>query len=237
MTPPARAMVFAAGFGTRMGALTVTRPKPLLPVAGRPLIVHALERLAEAAVAEAVVNLHYRAPQLRARLAGWARPRLAFSEERPEILETAGGLRAALSLLGAEPVATLNPDGLWFGPNPIATLGTAWEPARMEALLLLVPRAAAGAHGGPGDFFLDAAGRLVRRGSAEAAPLVYTGAQILATGRVAARPPGALSLNPVWDEMIAAGRAFGIVYDGRWIDVGRPEGLALAERLVRGGAR
>jgi MurNAc alpha-1-phosphate uridylyltransferase len=147
----------------------------------------------------------------------------------PELLDTGGGLHAALPMLGAEAVFTLNADMVWRGPNPLGLLAAAWEPGRMGALLALVPRDAAQGHAGPGDFRRGPDGRLARRGTEASAPCVYAGAQIVATGPVAAEPPGVFSLNRVWDRLLDEGRLYGIVYPGAWVDVGRPEGIALAE--------
>lgn len=227
MTAPAVAMTLAAGFGTRMGRLTANRPKPLLTVGGRALIDHALDRCEEAGVRRAVVNTHYLGGQIRAHLAGRRRPEIVFSPE-DEILETGGGVARALPLLGEEPFYVVNADVLWRGPPPLAALAAAWDPARMDALLLTVPRAAARGHRGPGDFF-ESGGRLARRGDAATAPLVFSGAHIASPALFADAPRGAFSLNLLWDRAIAAGRLFGVAYRGDWLDVGAPEGLALAE--------
>jgi MurNAc alpha-1-phosphate uridylyltransferase len=216
-------MLFAAGFGTRMGALTRDRPKPLIEVAGRPLIDHALALVAEAGVPRIVVNTHYLGAQLSAHLDGRG---VRISDERPEILETGGGLKRALPLLAADPVFAMNTDAVWRGPNPLAALRAAWRP-EMEALLLLVPKDRATGHEGPGDFLPDGGGRL-QRGPGH----VYTGAQILRTATVAGWPEDAFSLNPVWDGMAARGGLHGLVYDGAWCDVGRPEGVARAEAML-----
>jgi MurNAc alpha-1-phosphate uridylyltransferase len=220
-------MVFAAGFGTRMGALTQDRPKPLIPVAGKPLIDHALEIGAEAGVAHVVVNTHYRAEQMAAHLDGRG---IALSHEAERILETGGGLKAALPLLGDGPVAILNSDGIWTGANPLTQLAHAWDPQRMEALLLLLPLDRTLAHGAKGDFRLAPDGRLSRGQGGE--DHVYIGAQILNPARISATPEAVFSLNRPWTEMIAAGTAFGLVHDGAWCDVGHPEGIAEAERLL-----
>ena len=225
-TIPDAAMIFAAGLGTRMGALTRDRPKPLIPVGGRTLLDHALALVAGAGVARVVVNAHAHAGQVADHLARVA-PGAAVSHE-PERLETGGGLKRALPLLGPGPVFTLNADMVWTGANPLATLAAAWRPG-MGALLCLVPRAAAIGHGGPGDFFLGANGRLARRGGATSAPYVYAGAEIIDTAALDGFGDAAFSLNPVWDRLIAEGRLFGVVHAGGWVDVGRPEGIALAE--------
>jgi len=224
---PRAAMIFAAGLGTRMGDLTRDRPKPLLEVGGRTLIDHALRVAREAGVARIVVNIHAHADQMRAHLARVA-PDVLVSYE-PKRLETGGGLKRALPLLGPGPVFTLNADMVWRGPNPLAALAAAWDAGRMGGLLELVPRAAAVGHGGRGDFFCDDAGRLARRGAAEAADFVYAGAEIIDPGALDGFPEGVFSLNAVWDALIAEGRLFGVVHRGGWADVGRPEAIASAE--------
>lgn len=218
--PPRALMIFAAGRGTRMGALTAARPKPLIEVAGRALIDHALALAA--GCGPVVVNTHYLGGQLAEHLAGRA---VRLSPEA-ELLDTGGGLKAALPLLGAETAFTLNSDAVWTGPNPLRTLAAGWG-SGMEALLLLVPRDRARGRQGPGDFALGADGRLIRGGD-----LVYTGAQILRTGPVAAEPGRVFSLNRVWDGMAARGGLFGTLHPGGWADVGHPAGIAEAEAML-----
>ena len=220
-------MLFAAGFGTRMGDLTRDRPKPLVEVAGKPLIDHARALGRGAGCAPVVANLHYRAEMLETHLSG---SEVRTIVEAPRILETGGGLRNALPVLGADPVFTLNTDAIWQGPNPLTLLAEAWDPDRMDALLMTVPPARAIGHGGGGDFDLAADGTL-RRGT----QAIFGGAQILKTERLAAMPQRAFSLNLVWDAMLAEERLFGLVYPGAWCDVGRPEGIALAEDLLERG--
>lgn len=223
--PPRALMLFAAGLGTRMGALTSDRPKPLIQVGGKALIDHALAQVA--GIDRVVVNLHYLPDQIRAHLAG--RPDIDFSAETETILETGGGLRQALPLLGPGPVFTLNSDAVWTGPPATAQLAAAWDPARMDGLLLLVPRERAMGHRGAGDFLMAENGRLTRGPG-----LVYSGAQILKTDDLAEILDPVFSLNLVWDRMIARGRLFGLVHPGGWCDVGRPESLPLAEALAKG---
>jgi MurNAc alpha-1-phosphate uridylyltransferase len=215
-------MLFAAGFGTRMGALTQDRPKPLLSVAGKPLLEHALKLSAD--IPTRVVNAHYKADQIVAFCADRA---VQVSVETPEILDTGGGLRHALALLGADPVFTLNTDAIWRGPNGLDLLAKAWRPAEMDALLLCVPRDKAVGRLGPGDFHMTQTGRLQRGGD-----LVYTGAQILHTDRLDHMPETAFSLNRIWSEMAQDNRLFGLVYPGQWCDVGHPNGLRLAEEML-----
>ena len=220
-------MLFAAGFGTRMKALTADRPKPLIPVAGRALIDHALDVAKVADVGRIVINTHYRADQMAAHLAGSG---VTISHEADQILETGGGLKAALPLLGDGPIAILNSDGIWTGANPLPTLAGAWDGARMEALLLLLPLHRTRAHGPKGDFRVDAEGRLSRGAGGE--DHVYIGAQIIHPDRVRAIPDDVFSLNRVWDQMIADGSAYGVLHPGDWCDVGHPEGIVQAERLL-----
>ena len=220
-------MIFAAGFGTRMGTLTADRPKPLIPVAGRALIDHALDVAFDAGAGSVVVNVHYLADQIEAHLAERG---VAVSDERALILETGGGLRAALPLLGPGPVAVLNSDGIWTGANPLAELAAAWDGDRMEVLLLLLPVEGTRGHGSKGDFRLDASGRISRGQGGE--DHVYIGAAILNPARLAAVAEEVFSLNKPWDQMIAAGTAYGVVHRGGWCDVGHPEGIAEAERLL-----
>lgn len=224
-------MLFAAGFGTRMGALTADRPKPLIPVAGRPLIDHALGIARAAGAGRIVVNTHYRADQIAAHLAGTG---VRISHEPGPILETGGGLRQALPLLGPGPVAILNSDGIWTGANPLAQLAQAWDGTRMDALLLLLPLTRALSHGGRGDFRLDGQGRLTRGQGGE--DHVYLGASILNPACLGGREGEAFSLNRPWNGAIAAGRAYGLLHQGQWCDVGRPEGIAVAETLLAGAA-
>ncbi len=221
---PRAAMIFAAGFGTRMGPLTAERPKPMVTLAGQPMIDHAVDIARAAGVTRIVANLHYHADMLARHLA----PRgVALSREEPDILETGGGLRAALPLLGAGPVFTLNPDAAWRGPNPLAHLAPLWRPGEMDALLLLIPRDQARGYGGRGDFLADAQGRLARGPG-----MIYSGAQIIRTDLLHGIEDKVFSLNKLWDVMAARGRLFGVAYPGQWCDVGTPEGLARAERML-----
>jgi MurNAc alpha-1-phosphate uridylyltransferase len=176
-----------------------------------------------------VANLHYHGEQIVSHLQGQS---VDFSWEREKILETGGGLRAALPLLGPGPVMTLNSDAVWTGENPLSQLLNHWDGARMDALLLLLPAEQALGHSGTGDFLLDDQGR-IQRAKGAAAP-VYLGAQILRTEGLAAISEDVFSLNRLWDDMIAKGRAFGLIHRGGWCDVGRPEGIAVAEAMLAG---
>ena len=221
-------MLFAAGRGTRMGALTVDRPKPLVEVAGKSLIDHAIAVAAAADVAPKVANLHYRGEMLEPPLAAQG---FALSWEST-LLETGGGLRRALPLLGPGPVLTLNSDAIWTGENPLRQLAAAWQPARMDGLLLLLPASQARGHMGTGDFRRDHDGRLARASGAPGD--VYLGAQILRTDDLAGIAQEAFSLNLIWDRMIARRRLYGLIHRGGWCDVGRPEAIVVAEALLAG---
>ncbi|MFC3630612.1 nucleotidyltransferase family protein [Paracoccus angustae] len=218
-------MIFAAGLGTRMRPLTDTRPKPLIPVGDRTLLDRAIALGRKAGAAPIVVNTHYLGGQIAAHLAGRD---IAISDEPGTILDTGGGLRQALPLLGQGPVMTLNPDVVWTGPNPLAALNAAWR-EDMDALLMLVPLDRASGRQGAGDFSLDAAGRISRRGD-----FVYGGAQIIRPDRLAEIPDRVFSLNRLWDLLIAEGRAHGIAHSGGWCDVGYPQAIPLAERMLHG---
>lgn len=222
---PDALMLFAAGFGTRMGALTQDRPKPMVEVAGRPLIDHALSLAQAAGISRIVANVHYLPDQVR----DYLTPRgIAISDESDAILETGGGLRKALPLLGEGPVFTLNTDAVWTGADIVAKLRAAWDPARMDALLMLVPTQRAVGHRGAGDFSLAPDGRITR-----GAGYVYTGLQILNPAGLEEIADPAFSLNVLWDRILREGRAYGLVHEGAWCDVGRPESIALAEDMLR----
>jgi N-acetyl-alpha-D-muramate 1-phosphate uridylyltransferase len=221
-------MILAAGFGTRMGALTAERPKPLIPVAGRALLDHAIAA-ARAGGGRIAVNAHYRANQIAAHLAAH-HPDIALSVEAPAILESGGGIKRALPHLGSDPIATLNADAVWAGPDPLSVLAQAWDGARMGALLLLVPPYRAVGRLGGGDFSQDAQGLLAWDKSATG--LIHSGAQLIAPALLADHPGDVFSLREIWQSLMDAGRLFGVTYPGRWADVGHPEGLALAEGML-----
>ncbi|MBX9882787.1 MAG: nucleotidyltransferase family protein [Sphingomonas sp.] len=236
---PETAMVMAAGLGKRMRPLTATRPKPLVEVAGKALLDHALERLRAAGVKRAVVNVHYLADALEAHLKNRDYGlEIIISDEREQLMETGGGLVKALPLLGERPFLSVNSDNLWIdGPvDSIRALAAAWDGARMDALLLMVPFARAHCHGGQGDFHLDAAGMIVgRRKPGRLAPFVWTGVQILHPRLITDAPEGPFSTNLFWNRAIEAGRAFGIVHGGLWFDVGTPRAIPVAEAMLADG--
>ena len=218
-------MIFAAGKGTRMAPLTDVTPKPLIRVGGQTLLDRALTLAEQAGTGPAVLNTHHLGDQIRHHVNGRG---IAISDEADLLLETGGGLRKALPLLGTGPVITMNPDVVWTGANPVRALLDAWDD-RMDALLMLVPLAHTHGRQGAGDFSLDPAGRLIRRGD-----LVYGGVQIIRTDRLAEIPDDVFSLNRLWDLLIAGGRAHGLIHDGEWCDVGRPDCIPLAEALLDG---
>ena len=217
-------MLFAAGFGTRMGRLTADRPKPLIRVAGKTLLDHALSLADDYGADRIVVNLHYLPDQIETHLAGRG---VLLSHETPDILETGGGLRTALPLLGQGPVFTMNTDAVWRGPNPLRQLAELWNPDAMDALLLCIPRALALGHDGAGDFTIGRDGRATRGPGA-----VYSGVQIIKPDLLHEIADRAFSLNLLWDRMLAQRRLFATHYTGQWCDVGRPEGITLAESML-----
>ena len=222
---PESAMIFAAGFGTRMGALTKTMPKPLVPVLGKPMIDHALDLLADAGIQSVFVNTHYFADQLENHLS--THPSVTTIHEEPEVLETGGGLKNALPLIGNKPVFTLNCDALWSGKNPATQLAKSWVPDEMDGLLLVLKCADTHGYMGQGDFFLTDDGRLQRKG--KPAPYVYSGIQIIRTDLLKDISKDCFSINLLWEQMIACGRLYGAVYEGGWADVGHPAGIEAAE--------
>lgn len=221
---PHSVMLFAAGFGTRMKALTQNCPKPMLPVAGRPLIDHTLE-LAQAIQPQNIVaNLHYLPEILEAHL----NPKgVQLSLEQPQVLDTGGGLRQALPMLGYDPVFTANTDVIWKGHNPFEVARDAWDPTIMDALLVCIPIARCHGRVGAGDFSSNAQGQISRGGD-----LVYGGVQILKTDGLSDIMQEVFSLNLLWNQMAENKRLFAVEYPGYWCDVGHPEGIAIAEDLI-----
>lgn len=236
---PRRAMVLAAGIGTRMRPLTDKIPKPLVPVAGKPLIDHVLDRLAGARVARAVVNIHYLGDQIERHLAYRTHPQIVISDERGLLLDTGGGVLKALSLLGHAPFVLINSDTIWIdGATPnLARLAAGFDAAAMDALLLLAPAVGSIGYAGRGDFAMAADGRLRARGEGEAAPFVYAGAAILAPALFTGAPQGAFSLTDLFARAAAAGRLHGLRLEGLWMHVGTPEAIAAAEAAIKAGAR
>lgn len=224
MTPKG-AMIFAAGFGTRMMPLTKEKPKPMIHVAGRPLLDHALDHVRAVDAAPVAVNTHYKAQVVADHLAG---SDITLIHEDEEILDTGGGLRNALPVLGQDPVWTINPDVIWAGPNPLAFAAQHWDASRMDALLVCVDPARAIGTQSKGDFSLGDNGKLQR-----APGVLYGGAQIVKTSRLTDIPDNVFSLNRLWDILISEGTCFGVVHPGYWCDVGTPDGIPLAEELLQ----
>lgn len=230
-TPIRRAMVLAAGLGQRMRPITDTLPKPLVAIGGKPMLDHALDRLAEAGVEEAVVNVHHLAARIETHLASRKRPRVTISDERAQLLETGGGVKKALPLLGQEPFFHVNSDSLWSetGRSNMRAMAESWDGGRMDMLLLLARRDGSVGFDGRGDFFQAEDGLLTRRGSATSAPYVYAGVAIMKPELFAGTPEGPFSLNLLFDRAIAASRLHGLVLEGQWLHVGTPEAIAPAE--------
>lgn len=237
MITPTRAMVLAAGLGTRMRPLTETTPKPLLALHGRSLLDRALDALAAAGVEQAVVNAHWLADQIAAAIAGRAAPRCLLQREEV-LLETGGGVARALPHLGPGPFLVVNGDSVWLdGPTPaLRRLAAAFDPAQMDGLLLLVRSAQVEGEVGRGDFLMDPLGALRRPREREVAPYVFAGVQILAPTAFAGAPEsGPFSLNRIYDRAIARGRLYGLVHDGVWFHLSTPADLDRAEAAMRAG--
>jgi len=236
---PSTAMVMAAGLGKRMRPLTATRPKPLVELAGKPLIDHVFDRLIAAGVGRAVVNVPDLADTMEAHLADrFPEMDIAISDERRQLMETGGGLMQARATLGDDPILVVNSDNYWLdGPvDTLKLLASRWDDATMDALLLVVPLARAHNHGGTGDFSLDANGRIVaRRKPGRVAPFVYTGIQILHPRILVDAPEGPFSTNLFWTRAIEAGRANAQVHQGLWFDIGTPPAIAKTESFIANG--
>ncbi|RQW46018.1 nucleotidyltransferase family protein [Novosphingobium sp. LASN5T] len=228
------AMVMAAGIGKRMRPLTATRPKPLVRVAGKPLIDYALDKLEEAGVARAVVNVHYLPDQIEAYLEQRQHPAISISDERDALLETGGGMIRALPLIDADPFFCVNSDNIWLdGPrNAFGALSDAWDPEKMDALLLLVNHARAFNYQGLGDFHLDQEGRITRRRPGRIAPFIYTGLQIVSHRLLRDAPEGSFSTGVLWNRAIAEGRLHGVSHTGLWYEVGEPQMIAPTEAAL-----
>jgi MurNAc alpha-1-phosphate uridylyltransferase len=234
MNAPKTAMVLAAGLGTRMRPLTNDRPKALVEVGGRALIDHVLDRLAEAGVEKAVVNVHWFADRLESHLAARTRPAITISDERAELLETGGALKKARPLLGDDPVFVANIDSVWIDRgDALGDLIRLWDPERMDAALLLARREGSIGFEGGGDFFLADDGALTFRGEAASAPFAYMGVHITRPDYADAGPDGPFSLSPLWRQSAAEGRLYGCVLDGDWMHVGDPQARDEAEARLK----
>jgi MurNAc alpha-1-phosphate uridylyltransferase len=225
------AMILAAGLGTRMRPLTASIPKPLVPVGSTPLIDHVLARLASAGIDRVIVNVHHLADRLIAHLETRRDPTIVISDERDVLLDSGGGVRKALPLIGADPFLIHNCDTIWTEaetPN-LARLMDRWDKDTMDCLMLLAPTTSSLGYSGRGDFALDSGGRLRRRTPQETVPFAFAGVSIAHPRLFDNTPDGPFSLNRPWDKAIAEGRAFGLELDGRWMHVGDPQAVADAE--------
>jgi N-acetyl-alpha-D-muramate 1-phosphate uridylyltransferase len=229
------AMVLAAGLGTRLRPAAGALPKPLVPLARKPLIDHVLDRLAETGIKRAIVNVHYQADKIEHHLLSRSHPEIIISDERTLLLETGGGVKNALPHLPADGFIVHNSDAIWQerGVCNLARLIDAWDAGRMDCLLLLVLTSAAIGYTGRGDFSLEADGRIRRRRADEVVPFVFTGVQILHPRAFAETPDGPFSNNLVWNHAMLTGRAYGLRLDGLWMHVGTPAELAAAEQAMR----
>jgi MurNAc alpha-1-phosphate uridylyltransferase len=231
---PRCAMVLAAGLGTRMRAFNGRLPKPLIKVGGKALIDHVLDRLAEAGAEEAMVNVHHLADELEQHLAKRRHPRIFISDERKELLGTAGGVIKALPKLGSGPFFHVNCDTIWIdGVKPnLARLAAAFDAARMDAILLLASTTSSVGYTGRGDFAMAPDGQLMRRGERDVVPFVYSGAAILTPAFFAGVPAGPSSMLPLFDRSAELGRLYGLRLEGIWMHVGTPEAVLAAEEAI-----
>lgn len=228
------AMVLAAGLGTRMRPLTDTMPKPLVPFAGRPLLDHVLDRLAASGITRCVVNVHHFADQIEAHLAARSAPEIVMSDERGALLDTGGGVAKALPLLGPGPFLIHNSDSTWaegIGSN-LARLIEAFDPERMDSLLLLALGSASLGYDGHGDFLMAADGELTRRPERDEAPFVFSGVSIAHPRLFEGAPQGRYSLNVLWDRAIKRRRLYGLRLDGAWMHLGTPQAIEEAEQWI-----
>jgi len=228
------AMVLAAGLGTRMRPLTDKVPKPLVPLAGKPLLDHVLDRLALAGVGRAVVNVHYMADQVETHLAARAVPEIIISDERNVLLDTGGGVANALAMLGDSSFFIHNSDSVWIeGAEPcLVQMARKWNPDIMDTLLLLAPCETTLGYEGHGDFGMDDDGLVRRPRPEEPVPFVFTGVSLAHPRLFKNAPEGKFSLNVLWDEAIASGRACGLCHEGIWMHVGTPEAVREAEECI-----
>ncbi len=234
MAAPKTAMVLAAGYGERMRPLTATMPKPLVKVAGRSLIDYVLDKLAQANVDTAVVNVHYLADQIERHVANRTKPRIIISDERDALLDTGGGIVKALPLLGKQPFFLVNSDSIWLDGvrGNLDRLASAFDDREMDALLLLAPAATSIGYAGRGDFSMSPDGRLQARAEREVTPFVYAGAALLSPRLFEGAPQGKFSLTRLFNRAAEAERLFGLRLDGLWMHVGTPDAIALAEKAI-----
>jgi len=236
MTTPKTAMVLAAGMGMRMRPLTDHRPKPLVEVGGKPLIDHTLDRLGEAGVETAVVNVHHFADQMVEHLARRSFPRVVISDERAGLLDSGGGIAHASTLLGTDPIWVANIDNVWIerGASALGALAAAWDPAAMDICILLAARADTYGYERPEGFLRDEAGRLTHSNSPDPLPPYNNiGFQILKPETLAGRT-GSFSVVPIWKQLSAEGRLFGAVTNAEIIHVSDPAGVGVADAALAG---
>lgn len=231
---PDKAMIFAAGLGTRMRPLSDQIPKPLVKVGGKALIDHALDRFAADGVATAIVNLHHHADQIETHLAGRRAPKILISDERAKLLDQGGGIKKALPQLGNAPFFICNTDSFWIeGTQPnLQRLAAAWDPKEMDILLLVAAAASSVGVDWPGDFTMDPLGRLQRREERRVAPFVYTGIGIIKPSLFAEASEDVFRLAPYFFQAAQEGRLFGVRLDGIWLHIGTPQAIEEAERLI-----
>jgi len=231
---PKSAIVLAAGLGTRMRPYNGQIPKPLVEVGGKALIDYGLDRLADAGVERAVVNVHHLADAVERHLAARRKPRIVISDERGALLGTGGGIAKALPQLGDAPFFLVNSDTMWRdGGKPNFTrLAEDFDAAAMDALLLLAPTDGSIGYQGRGDYAMLPDGRLRRRAGSEAVPFIYAGAAILSPALFVGAPAGAFALTVLFDRAAASGRLFGLRLEGLWMHVGTPEAVAAAEAAL-----
>lgn len=236
---PNSAMVLAAGLGKRMRPVTATLPKPLVRIAGRSLLDRSLDRLATAGVKRAVVNVHYLPDLVEQHLKHVSGLDIVISDEREKLLETGGGTKKALDLLGPDPFFVVNTDAMWLeGPaSNVRRLARRWNPDEMDILLLLASATSSIGHEGDGDFNMTPDGRLSRRPEREIAPFIYAGVGLFKPELFADTPDGPFSLNLLFDRAIDAGRLYGLRLDGEWLHVGTPAAILAAEEYVATSAR
>lgn len=232
--PIKTAMILGAGLGTRMAPLTDTVPKPLVEFAGRPLIDYALDRLQQAGVEKVVVNLHHLADKLEAHLRARTVPEIVFSDERGELLDTGGGVKKALPLLGGDPFFTFNSDSVWIESmgSTLERMTAFWNPDAMDVLMMVAAAVNTIGETRRGDFTMDAEGRLHRREERSVAPFMFAGVQIVKPALFAQGPDGPFSTNLLWDRAIERERLFGLRMDSVWMHLGTPQDLAAAEAFL-----
>ena len=234
MSNVTRAMIMGAGLGTRMRPLTDDRPKPMVTVAGRTLIDHAVDRLVAAGVTRVVVNVHYKAGMLRAHLDKRRDVEIIYSDETEKLLDTGGGVVKAMPHFGGEPFFVVNSDSIWVegASSALPAMQRLWNSARMDGLLLLAEMKTAMGYDGSGDFILQNDGRIARAKGRSEIHYAYPGVQIVHPRLFANAPDGAFSTNIMWDRAIAAHRLFGTLLNGVWIHVGTPEARDEAENYL-----